>query len=82
MYSMLISSLLTELMESGYGVNIYGINVTSPGYADDLAIIALNHFKMNALLDIAYRYSLKWLNMYIWPLIILKYLVDRQPIFK
>ena len=39
---------------------INDIDVTSPAYADDVAICALHKTGLNNLLQIAYNYSKKW----------------------
>ena len=60
LYQIYINDLLEELIHCRYGVRIGGINVTSPGFADDLAPMAFHKFGLNQLLKIAEIYRKKW----------------------
>ena len=56
----IINDLLETLMKNGNGLSVYNIKLTSPAHADDIALLALYKKSLNILLDIAYKYSLKW----------------------
>ena len=60
LYAVFINDLLIKMRENECGVCIKNINLTDPTHADDISILALYKINLNALLDIAYSYSLKW----------------------
>ena len=64
LYIFYINDLLKDLSNCTSGLRIRSLRLTSPSHADDIAILALFKKSLNALLDIAYRYSLKWRYSY------------------
>ena len=60
LYLVYINDLIRQLRQSGYGLQIYGINAASPVHADDLALLALYKPCINKVLDMSLRYSRKW----------------------
>ena len=64
MYGPYINGLLTELHRSGLGPLVCSIIISSPGFADDVAIITLTRRDLNKQLVVADRYSCKWRFLY------------------
>ncbi len=60
LYGVFINQLLDELQSSGVGLHIDGINVSCPGFADDVAITTVNRTNMNKQLELAHQYSCRW----------------------
>ena len=60
LYTVYINDLLETLMNNDNGLSVHNIKLTSPAHADDIALLALYKKSLNILLDIAYKYSLKW----------------------
>ena len=60
LYELYINDLLILLKNSDMGAKIECLNITCPSYADDVALIATSHGKMQHLLDIAHDYSKRW----------------------
>jgi exonuclease III len=60
LYLCFINGLIKEILASNMGCHVLGVNSSGIGYADDLAILALNKVSMQQMIDIAYRYSCKW----------------------
>ena len=60
LYQIYNNDLLKQLMNSGYGATIKGINVTCPAFADDISLVSLFKRGMQVMLNIAYEYSVKW----------------------
>ena len=60
MYKIYINSLLEELSSHSYAVFINSIKLTSPTFADDISLIALQPSFLQTFLKICFQYSLKW----------------------
>ena len=60
LYQVFMNELLQMLKTCEYGVRIGDINVSCPASADDIAVASLYKVGLNFMLDIAYRYSIKW----------------------
>ena len=60
LYEVFTSKMLEQLQKSSFSLNVYGFNVCSPAYADDLTLISLSEEGLRALLSLVYKYSLKW----------------------
>ena len=60
MYKIYINSLLEELSSHSYAVSINSIKLTSPTFADDISLIALQPLFLQTFLKICFQYSLKW----------------------
>ena len=64
LYMIFVNDLIEELGSSGYGISINETRITSPGHADDIAIMAIYKKCMNILLERALDYTRKWQYMY------------------
>ena len=64
LYLVFVNDLLKNIKNSGYGLHISDINVSCPAFADDVTPGSLHKYGLNKMLDIAYRYSNKWLYDY------------------
>ena len=60
LYEMYINDLLCSLQTCNMGAKIENIHISCPTYADDMALIATTHGKMQYLIDVACLYSKKW----------------------
>ena len=60
LYQIYINDLLQDLRASIYGVELAGINVTCPSFADDTTIVTLNKPALNILLRITSCHGRKW----------------------
>ncbi len=60
LYQLFNNDLLHSLSESGYSAGIVELKTGTPGYADDIALIALYKKCMNILLSTAYKHSRQW----------------------
>ena len=64
LYEVFVNDLLVALKNTNLGAKIDNIIVTCPAYADDVAIVATTHGKLQSLLDVAYSHSVKWRYAY------------------
>ena len=60
MYKVYIYSLLNELTNHCYAISINQLSLTSPSFADDIALLALNPTFLTSLIGMCYKYSTKW----------------------
>ena len=60
MYLIYIEALIEELENSGYGFCIAGNSCSSLSVADDMALLSFSKSGLQAMIDICYRYSIKW----------------------
>ena len=60
LYQVTINSLLEQLQDSGYGLQLGPIDCTCPTSADDIAMLSIHKHGLNSLLMIAYEYSKTW----------------------
>ena len=60
MYLLFIEDLIVELEESGYGFCMVGNQCSSLSVADDMALLSFSKCGLQAMINICYRYSLKW----------------------
>ena len=60
MYKIYINSLIEELSSHSYAVLINSIKLTSPAFADDISLLALQPLFLQTFLKICFQYSLKW----------------------
>ena len=60
LYVIYVNDLLKELQLSMYGIEMFGIDLTCPSYADDMTTIALHKIGLNELLRKSYEHSIKW----------------------
>ena len=59
-YIAFINTLIECLEESNLCANIYGLNVSPLGYADDIASASTSKNKVDAVLKIVFDHSRKW----------------------
>ena len=64
LYLLYIEDLIKELENSGYGFCIAGGNCSSLSVADDMALLSFSRVGLQAMMNICYKYSLKWRFMY------------------
>ena len=60
MYLIYIEELISELEHSGQGFCITGSSCSSLSVADDMALLSFSKSGLQAMIDICYRYSIKW----------------------
>ena len=60
MFEVPTSKLLEQLAKSYFSLNMYGVNICSPAYADDLTIMSLSKEGLQNMLIMVYKYSVKW----------------------
>ena len=60
MYKIYKNSLLEELSSHSYAVFINSIELTSPTFADDISLLALQPSFLQTFKKICFQYSLKW----------------------
>ena len=60
MYKVYINSLLMELSNHCYGVFINGLRLSSPTFADDITLLALQLSFSQTSMKICFQYGLKW----------------------
>ena len=60
MYKVYINSLLNELMSHYYAISINRRSLSSPSFADDIALLALYPTFLTSLMGMCYKYSTKW----------------------
>ena len=60
MYKIYINSLIEELSSHSYAVFINSIKLTSPTFADDISLLALQPSFLQTFMKICFQYSLKW----------------------
>ena len=60
MYKIYKNSLLEELSSHRYAVFINSIELTSPTFADDISLLALQPSFLQTFKKICFQYSLKW----------------------
>ena len=63
-FQIYLDSLLIELQECKFGATMYGMPVSCPTYADDMAMVSFSSVGQQKLLDIAYDYSCRWRYVY------------------
>ena len=59
MYKVYINSLLNELTNHCYAISINQLSLTSPSFADDIALLALYPTFLTSLMGMCYKYSTK-----------------------
>ena len=59
MYKVSINSLLNELTNHCYAISINRLNLPSPSFADDTALLALYPIFLTSLMSMCYKYSTK-----------------------
>ena len=59
-YLAFINSLITDLEQSGLCCTIYGISVSSLGYADDVASASTSKYNNDEVLKLVYDHSCMW----------------------
>ena len=60
MYKIYINSLIEELSSHSYAVFINSIKLTSPTFAADISLLALQPSFFQTFMKICFQYSLKW----------------------
>ena len=60
LFLLYFDDLLIMLQESKFAMTMYGINVTCPTYADDIAIVSNSRKGLQEMVNIAYNYSRRW----------------------
>ena len=60
MYKVYINSLLNELMSHCYTISINRLSLSSPSFADEIALLALYLTFLTSLMGMCYKYSTKW----------------------
>ena len=60
LYTIYVNELIVLLRNSGHGISIHNEITSSPIHADDLTIMALYKHSLNHLLEVVYKYSVKW----------------------
>ena len=60
MYKVYINSLLNEMTNHCYATFINQLGLTSPSFADDIALLALYPTFLTFLMGMCYKYSTKW----------------------
>ena len=60
LYQVYVNDLLKMLKECGHGFYLGDINVSCPAFADDVSTGSIFKSGLNQMLDIAYRYGIKW----------------------
>ena len=60
MYKVYINSLLNELTNHCYAISINQLNLPSPSFTDDIALLALYLTFLTSLMGTCYKYSTKW----------------------
>ena len=61
MHKVYINGLLNELTNHCYTISINQLNLPSPPFADDIALLALYPTFLTSLMGMCYKYSTKWL---------------------
>ena len=64
LYLLYVNDLLVELRNSGVGARVGNIYCGSVAQADDLLLLALSARGLQRMMNIAYRYSIKWRSKY------------------
>jgi hypothetical protein len=60
LYTVFNGDILDQLLLSGNGAKLAGIDIACPAYADDIALVAVHKPHLQALLDIAVEHSRCW----------------------
>ena len=60
LYLLFIDGLIKEIELSQHGMCIYGMNAACPTVADDMVLISFSKKGLQHLMDMCYRYSLRW----------------------
>ena len=60
MFEVFTSKLLEQLAKCYFSLNLYGLNICSPAYADDLTIMSLSKEGLQTMLSLVFKYSVKW----------------------
>ena len=61
MHKVYINGLLNELTNHCYAISINQLNLPSPPFADDIALLAFYPTFLTSLTGMCYKYSTKWL---------------------
>ena len=62
MYKEYINTLLIALSNHAYALNINGLSLLSPSFADDISLFAIQPSFLRVFMQMCYCYSLKWRN--------------------
>ncbi len=57
LHQLYIDDMLNKVLQSGYGAEIYDIDVSCPMFADDVQLVTLSQISLQNMLDICFRYS-------------------------
>lgn len=60
LYKLFVNDLLQELQNSKLGAKLYDLTISCVAYADDIAITACHHSRLQHMLEIAHRHSIRW----------------------
>ena len=60
LYCIFVDELLDNLRASGYGAKVGEVYCGAPMFADDLALIAKSLDELQAMLNIASSYAIRW----------------------
>ena len=60
MYKVYINALLINLSNHACLLNIDGLSLPSPSFADDISLLAIQSSLLEVLMQMCYCYSLKW----------------------
>ena len=60
MYKVYINALLIALSNHAYALNINGLSLPSPSFADDISLLAIQPSFLRVFMQMCYCYSLKW----------------------
>ena len=60
MYKVYTNNLLNEMSQHSFAICINHLNPSSPSFADDISLLALQPTSLETFMSLSYKYSLLW----------------------